>query len=266
METYCANGPMARTVADAALMQNVISGAHPEDAASNLPMVELPTTYGGDLLGLRVAFSMDMGLFDIEDDIVVTVREALARLESLGAVVTEVDPGFPDDISRAYYGHMDPLFFAAVAEKMQTSQDLMCDYNIAMAKVATRRLEDKGAFYEAASIEAEMYARFGRLMQGFDVFVCPTVMTNRLAADFNPVRDKYSVGDKVQEYDLDISTCHIFNMMGRCPAISIPAGIGANNVPTGLQIVSTAYDDETVFRVAGTLEKTYAMEYPALPA
>ena len=266
METYCANGPMARTVADTALMQNVISGAHPEDAASQLPKVELPTTFPDDLSNLRVAFSMDMGMFDIEDDIVFTVREALARLESLGAAITEVDPKFPDGISRAYYGHMDPLFFASMADKMETMQDQMCDYNIAMTKVATRRLEDKGAFYAAASVEAEMYARFGRLMQDFDVFVCPTVMTNRLPAGFNPVQDKYSVGGKVQNYDLDISTCHIFNMMGRCPAISVPAGIGDNNVPTGLQIVSTAYDDETVFRVAGALEKTYAMEYPALPA
>ncbi|MEL7186083.1 MAG: amidase family protein [Pseudomonadota bacterium] len=266
METYCANGPMARTVADTALMQNVISGAHPEDAASQLPTIELPMAYADDLQGLRVAFSMNMGYLDVEDDVVSTVREALARLESLGATITEVDPGFPDGISRAYYGHMDPLFFAAVAEKMETARDQMCDYNIAMAKVATRRLDDKGAYYAAASLEAEMYARFGRLMQNFDVFVCPTVMTNRLPAGFNPVRDKYLVGGKVQKYDLDISTCHIFNMMGRCPALSVPAGIGDNGVPTGLHIASTAYDDERVFRVAGTLETTCKIEYPALPA
>lgn len=266
METYCANGPMARTVADTALMQNVISGAHPEDAASQLPKVELPTTYAEDLSGLRVAFSMDMGFLDIEDDVVSTVREALARLESLGAVITEVDPGFPDGISRAYYGHMDPLFFASMADKMESHLDALCDYNIAMTKSAMRRLEDKGAFYAAASLEAEMYARFGRLMQNYDVFVCPTVMTNRLPAGFNPAQEKYLVSGKIQKYDLDISTCHIFNMMGRCPAMSMPAGIGDNGVPTGIQIVSTAYDDVSVFKVAGALETTYEIDFPAAPA
>jgi Asp-tRNA(Asn)/Glu-tRNA(Gln) amidotransferase A subunit family amidase len=47
-------------------------------------------------------------------------------------------------------------------------------------------------------------------------------------------------------------------MMGRCPAISVPSGIGDNGVPTGLQIVSTAYDDASVFMVAGALERARA--------
>jgi Asp-tRNA(Asn)/Glu-tRNA(Gln) amidotransferase A subunit family amidase len=45
--------------------------------------------------------------------------------------------------------------------------------------------------------------------------------------------------------------------MGRCPAISVPSGIGDNGVPTGLHIISKAYDDIAVFRVAAAFEKTY---------
>ena len=67
----------------------------------------------------------------------------------------------------------------------------------------------------------------------------------------------FTVNGKVQEFDLGISTCHIFNMMGRCPAISVPSGIADNGVPTGLHIVSKAYDDIAVFRVAAAFEKTW---------
>ena len=67
----------------------------------------------------------------------------------------------------------------------------------------------------------------------------------------------YVINGKVQDFDLKMSTCHIFNMMGRCPAISVPSGIGDNGVPTGLHIVSKAYYDIAVFRVASAFEKTW---------
>jgi Asp-tRNA(Asn)/Glu-tRNA(Gln) amidotransferase A subunit family amidase len=172
-----------------------------------------------------------------------------------------VQLNFPAGIERAYYGHMDPMFFASIADKVEEYGDLLCDYNIQMAEEAMRRLEDKGAFYEAALVESQMYARFGTLMEEFDVFVCPTVLSNRMAADFNPVKDDYIVNGKVQEFDLCVSTCHFFNMMSRCPAISVPSGIGDNGVPTGLQIVAKAYDDIAAFRVAAAFESTWEQPF-----
>jgi len=126
------------------------------------------------------------------------------------------------------------------------------------------RLEDRGAFFRGAVVESQMYAKFGRLMTEFDVLVCPTVMSNTLTAGFNPAVEDYVINGKVLDFDLQFSTCHIFNMMGRCPAISVPSGIGDNGVPTGLHIISKAYDDVAVFRVAAAFEKTW--DQPFLPA
>jgi len=137
----------------------------------------------------------------------------------------------------------------------------MCDYNIHMAEEGLKRQGDSAAYYRATCIESQMYAEFGALMEQFDAFVCPTVNSNRMKADFNPAQDDYIVNGKVQEFDLGISTCHIFNMMGRCPAISVPSGLGDNGVPTGLQIVSRAYDDIAVFRVAAALESTWGQPW-----
>ena len=257
LEPYCANGPMARTVADTALMQNAISGAHPADAASMLPRVEIPLSFPDNLEGTRIAYTLNFEYLDIEDDIARNTLDAIERLRTLGAEVIEVQLNFPAGIERAYYGHMDPMFFASIAGKMKEHRELLCDYNIQMAEEAMQRLEDKAAFYQAALVESQMYARFGALMEEFDVLVCPTVLTNRLAADFNPVKDDYIVKGKVKEFDLSVSTCHLFNMMGRCPAISVPSGIGDNGVPTGLQVAAKAYDDIAVFRVAAAFESTW---------
>jgi Asp-tRNA(Asn)/Glu-tRNA(Gln) amidotransferase A subunit family amidase len=102
------------------------------------------------------------------------------------------------------------------------------------------------------------------MMADFDAFVCPTVTSTGLAADFNPAVDDYIVNGRVQPYDLSMSTCHVFNMMGRCPVISIPSGIGDNGVPTGLQIAATAFDDVAVFRVAAALETTSKICFPGI--
>jgi amidase len=255
LESYCANGPMARTVADTALMQNVISGAHPLDAVSTLPGLEIPLAFEDGLAGARIAFSMDFGYLDVETDVLRNTREALERLAALGAEVVEVDLQWPPGIERAYYGHMDPLFFASMASHSGREQALMCDYNLRMVEEGRQRQQDDPAgYFNAVCVEAQMYEKFARLMESFDAFVCPTVTSTRLKADFNPVHDDYVVNGRVQEYDLGMSTCHFFNMMGRCPVISVPSGLADNGVPTGLQIASTAYDDAAVFRVASAIE------------
>lgn len=261
LEPYCANGPMARTVADTALMQNVMSGSHPEDSASTLPKVDIPLSFEGDLAGTRIAFTLDFDFLDIEEDIVRNTLDAVERLRSLGAEMVEVNLNFPEGIEQAYYSHMDPLFFAALTEPLETKRDLMCDYNVQMALESLQRMEDKTAFYKAAVIESQMYARFGALMTKFDALVCPTVLTVGLGADHNPVKDQYIVNGKVQEFDLNISTCHIFNMMGRCPAISVPSGLADNGVPTGLHIVAKAFDDIAVFRVAAAFESSWEQPF-----
>jgi amidase len=264
MESYCANGPMARTVADTALMQNVMSGAHFADAASNLPKVEIPLSYERDLRGTRIAYTLNFDYMDIDDDISRKTLEAVERLRNLGAEVEEVQMNFPTGIEQAYYGHMDPMFFASLAVSAENHAELMCDYNLKMADDAHSRLGDTSAFYDSACIESQMYARFGALMEKFDVLVCPTVLTNRLSADFSPATGDYVVDGKTQELDLSISTCHIFNMMGRCPVISVPSGIGENGVPTGLQIASRAYNDVEVFRIAAAFESSW--DEPFRPA
>ena len=250
------NGPMARTVADTILMQNVMSGVHPADAASTLPDIDIPTSTEQSLRGIRIAFTIDFGYLEVEPDVVSNTLAMLDRLRDLGAELVEVPVEWFAEIDVAYNAHLDQIFGASMAGYMEQQRDLMCDYNVQFVERSLASAVNPMNFYQSMNVEAQSNARFGLLMQDFDVFVCPTVNSNQLAADFNPVHDQYVVNNKVQELDLAIANCHYFNLMGRCPALSIPSGIGENGVPTGLQIAAAPFEDVAVFRIASILENT----------
>ena len=63
LDHYCQEGPMARTVADCALLENVIAGPHPSDVASLRPKLEIPSPSWTRLRGLRIALSADLGCY-----------------------------------------------------------------------------------------------------------------------------------------------------------------------------------------------------------
>jgi len=52
-----------------------------------------------------------------------------------------------------------------------------------------------------------------------------------------------------------------FNMLSRCPVISVPSGFASNGVPTGIQIVARTYDVARVFKAAGAFEKAASWAY-----
>lgn len=92
-------GPMTRTVADAAMLMDIVSGFDSRDWAA------LPTPAGSftdgledGIAGLRIAYSPTLGFGENAPDIDRVVREAVEQLESLGAIVEEVDPGFADPV------------------------------------------------------------------------------------------------------------------------------------------------------------------------
>ena len=93
LETILHYGPMVRSVADAALMQNVMSGPHPEDHRSLPGRVRLPATYDS-IRGCRVALSMDLGYLQVDPEVEEHTRRAAALFRELGCEVEEVDLGW----------------------------------------------------------------------------------------------------------------------------------------------------------------------------
>ena len=89
LDSYLAYGPMTRTVADAALMLNVMAGQHHDDPASVPDELALPLHPEG-IKGWRIALSMDLGYFEVDPEVVRNTESAAAALREAGAIVEEV--------------------------------------------------------------------------------------------------------------------------------------------------------------------------------
>lgn len=243
-DTYCADGPMGRSVADVALLQNVIAGPWIGDAASLRDGMTVSAAVG-PLTGVRVALCMDLGGYAVDPAVVANTRASADALVALGAEVDEVSlPWGPDRVLETSWPHFKAImgsFIDSVLDGDPEKAGLLMPYTRAFAATAAAA----GDYVEGLIAETEFYRPFAELMLGYDVLVCPTVATTGFAAE-EACTDSAWVFSQLMTLP--------FNIIGRVPVLAVPSGLAPNGVPTGIQIVGRTYDDATVFRVGAALE------------
>lgn len=262
LDQYCHVGPMARTVADCALLQNVMSGPHPDDIVSLRPKLRIPTELG-DIKGWRIALCVNPAQYDIEPDVVTNTLAAAELFRSAGATVEEVDLGWTrDDVVAAAAAHFGTIFAPQVARYAKKHRRIMTDYALEFAGWSkSTRKED---YLKGLEIETRMYKSLGALFQKYRILLCPTLPLPATKAGESYVKRKLRIDGKPQATISHWLMTICFNIMSRCPVISMPSGLAANGVPTGLSIVGRTYDDVSVFRAAAAFER--ARPWYATPA
>ncbi len=251
LDFYCHTGPLARTVADAILLQNVISGPHPADISTLRPKLRLPQTYK-PVKGWRIAYSMDLGNYEVDREVATNTQIALDVFRSLGATVEEVDLGWTADVQRAALAYLEHLFGAWVAKILDEHVDEMTTYARAFAEKG--RISKATDFVWSLEVAAEMYRTFGPMLEKHDVFICPTTALPAVSADFDQSRDEVRINGRPVDPMLGWVMTAPFNTLSRCPVITVPSGRARNGVPTGIQIVGRTYRDADVFRAAMAYE------------
>lgn len=96
--------------------------------------------------------------------------------------------------------------------------------------------------------------KLGPLLETYDCLICPTNGLPAVRADFDQSKETLQIEGVEVAPELGWVLTTPFNMMSRCPVISVPSGFGDNGVPTGLQIVAPAYRDEIAFQAAMAFE------------
>lgn len=255
-------GPMARTVADAALMLGVMAGPHEMDRTS-LP--DAPADYVGRLQdgvrGKRFAFSPDLGGLRVDRDVAQIVCDAARALEQAGAVMEEItDPGFADtqDVIRGLWSaheagmyaqyvpqwrdRMDPGLVACIEDGARLS---LLDYLELRAR--------KNAYWDTVR----------PLFEDYDFLLTPTLSVAAFEVGrLNPAHWPQHRWDWIGW----AAFCYPFNFTQQ-PAASCPAGFTAAGLPVGLQIVGRRYDDLGVLQASAAFEQVrpWARRRPALP-
>jgi amidase len=255
LDTFCHCGPLARTVADTALYENVLAGPDPTDIVSLRPKLELPQTFAG-VEGLRIAVSVDRGgSWPVDADVRANTLAAAEALRSAGALVEEVDLVVPrDKVQRATAIHFHLAFGAWIGSECAAHPDETTAYARRFAEWAAQEAEG-GTFLEELELEGALYPPVGTLLERYDALLCPTVGTVGLLADDDYTETRLEVDGETLDYYFASMLTPVFNVMSRCPVLNVPSGFAANGVPTGLQIAGRTYEDETVFRVGAALEQ-----------
>ena len=258
LDHYCHEGPLARSVADCALLENVIAGPHPSDVASLRPKLEIPGRLA-PATGMRLALCVDLGCYRVDDDVAANTAAAADRLREAGATVTEVSlPWRLATINRAARIHFGMIFGPSIREIYDKHQEDLTSY--ARRFMAESAQISKDDFVAGLALEAEIYAPLGELLEDFDALLCPTFAVPALPAEYD-TDQPFQVNGQPHADWLDGLMTLPFNIASRCPVLSVPSGRSRDGVPTGLSIVGRTYDDVSVFRIAAAHEERFGWLY-----
>jgi aspartyl-tRNA(Asn)/glutamyl-tRNA(Gln) amidotransferase subunit A len=242
-------GPMTRTVADAALMLQVVAGPDERDQTSLPPQrVDYLKALGGGVKGLRVAWSEDLGYAVAVDP---EVRDLCARaakaFRELGCRVETVNPGWPSP--QECWGE---IFCGGIATRMAPYLDRKSEIDPGLYAIIEATLKNPPTKYVQAWFDRlAWWEHPRRLFETYDLLLTPTIACPPFAVGLdNPTQ---IAGTRVEPYAW-IPFTFPFNMTGQ-PAASVPCGFTKDGLPVGLQIVGRRFDDVTVLRASAAFER-----------
>jgi aspartyl-tRNA(Asn)/glutamyl-tRNA(Gln) amidotransferase subunit A len=242
-------GPLARTVADCALALTVLAGPDERDRFS-LPASgeDYLGALQGDLRGLRVAWSRDLGYAVVEPEVAAVAELAARRFGDLGCLVEEAHPGFPDPTP-----HWFVLFDAGIATMLHDRppgwEDLI-DPGLRERVIQARQLS-AFAVMRAEFVRHQVWDRLRQFFARYDLLLTPAVAVLPFPVGLN--NPPTIAGRPAGHLNWSPFTMP-FNLTGQ-PAIVVPCGWSRSGLPIGLQIVGRRFADAMVLRAAACFER-----------
>ncbi len=243
-------GPIARTVADAALMLEVMAGYDARDAVSLPQPARRFEVAAGRLEGLRIAVSPDLGFAPVEPRVRAAFEAMVGHLAQLGATIVEDHPGLDADVLERT---LRPIGYTEQATAVQAR----CESHLARSEPEFRAVVKAGRHFSGVDYMAATHrrailrGRFVALFGRVDALVTPTVPVTAFAAGTLGV-------DKIDGREVDR---HLgwspfswpMNLAG-LPAASLPCGFDEAGLPIGFQIVCPWLEEPRLIRIAAALE------------
>ncbi|WP_255196905.1 amidase [Halorarius litoreus] len=262
-------GPMARSVADLAVMLDVLVGPddrdpfsvpHPGDdyaAALDTPAEEL-----------SVAYSPDLDMFTVEESVRDAVGDAVDALADAGTEVEDVTVGGPGKMDLQYaFSVQATAKFATLAREIEEIHgvDLMADdcevSSSLQATVAMGRGHEAIEHNVQNVTRTAMYDAIEDALDGHDALVCPTMALPPFPLDAHDPTE--IAGQPANGTLTDWSLPWVFNVTGH-PVVCVPAGLTDDGLPVGMQLVGKRYSESTLLAVAAAFERAnpWAETYP----
>ena len=268
-------GPTARTVLDTALLHEVIAGHDEFDATSvNRPVADVVAAARegakGDLSGVKVGLIKQFERDGWQPGVMEAYRAAVDQLVAQGAETVEVDCPHFDDALAAYYlimpcevssnlARFDGMRYGLRSgdDGSHSADDVMSISRAEGFGPEVKRRIMLGTYalsvgyYDAYYLQAQRVRTliaedFARAFEHVDVLVSPTTPTTA-----------FKLGEKTEDpmemYNFDLCTLPL-NLAGLC-GMSVPSGMASDTgLPTGLQIMAPAFQDDRLYKVGAAYE------------
>jgi aspartyl-tRNA(Asn)/glutamyl-tRNA(Gln) amidotransferase subunit A len=254
---HTTKGPMTRTVEDAALLLSVMDGPHPADPNSVPVEIDYQGALERPIDDYRIAYSPDLDVFPVADEVRAVVDETVSALADAGATVEEisVDHGYSmAELSEAAM----PAYTTSVLESativeeahgvgFRDRSDEVSDSLLAMLHVA----DEHGPADVARSgiVRTGVYDAVQDVLAEYDLLVAPTLSR----ADLGLHAD---LGAEAWEWPLTWP----FNWTGH-PVASAPAGLTDRGHPVGVQLVGGRFAADDVLAASAALERERPWDY-----
>ena len=255
-------GPITRTVEDAALAMSVLDGYDPRDPHSLEEKVDYIGALKRSVKGMRIAYSPNLDVFPVEPAIAETVAKAVRAFEEAGAIVEDVKVGITTpqrELSDVWSRLMMPLNLGTFATMKMYGVDLLRDHREDFPPEYLRWIEigEKMTLNDLARdqwVRSQVYDAIQGVFANYDLLITPTLagMPVKNRNDGNTVGPTHINGEDV---DPLIGWCLTYpiNFTGH-PAASIPAGM-VKGLPVGMQIIGRRYADADVFAASAAFER-----------
>jgi len=250
---YSVQGPMARTVADTALLLSVIAGrsrldpmAFPLDAPALAQLDPI------DFDDIRIGVSEDLGGLLVSSTIRRTFRDRVERLARIAGAMDRpaVDLRAAPDVD---WRVRSDLFVAQYGRDADGWSD---DFNPNIRQSYDSALATPMADIAAARrTQMELYQQFQAIFDEVDVLICPTVSVPPFPwTQRNPTEID---GTPVENYMAWLALTSSISVVGH-PAVALPCGLDEQGTPFGIQVIGPAYADRRVLSIAHALEAALA--------
>jgi amidase len=256
-------GPITRTVEDAALAMTALAGYDSRDPYAVEGGVDFMAALRGSVAGKKIAYTRDYGIFPVDPRVVAVVDKAVAAFEEAGAHVEEVEIGIrrsQRELSDVWCRYCAPKQVAALERFKAEGIDILRDHhgdfppefwywdNIGRGMTMTQHLADQVA-------RTEVFDALRGVLDRYDLLVSPTLACLPVdnAKDGNTLGPAEINGEPI---DRLIGWCmtYLINFIGN-PAATVPAGLADNGLPVGMQIVGRRYADADVIAASAAFER-----------
>ena len=262
-------GPMTKDVEDSALLLNIIAGHDENDSTSvKKEKIDYTKNLKNSIQGMKIGVPKEFFGEGINPEVKKSLENSIEEYKKLGAIVEECSLDVSESSLAAYYiiacaeassnlGRFDGIRYGYRAKDYKDLKELFVKSRTeGFGKEVKRRIIlgtyvlSSGyydAFYKKAQkVRTYVKNKFDECFKKYDVLLTPVAPTTA-----------FDIGSKtnnpLEMYLADICTVSI--NIASVPAISIPCGVDSNNMPIGMQLIGSRFQEEKILNAAYAIEQ-----------